>query len=69
MNKFCNFAVVKTSKNMIESGKYQTLRIERNSEFGLYLADEEGNEVLLPNRYVTSELQIGNTIEIFVYND
>ena len=54
---------------MIESGKYQTLRIERNSEFGLYLADEQGNEVLLPNRYVTSELQIGNTIEIFVYND
>jgi predicted RNA-binding protein (virulence factor B family) len=54
---------------MIESGKYQTLRIERNSEFGLYLADDEGNEVLLPNRYVTDELQIGSQIEIFVYHD
>jgi predicted RNA-binding protein (virulence factor B family) len=54
---------------MIESGKYQTLRIERNSEFGLYLADDEGNEVLLPNRYVTDELQVGSQIEIFVYHD
>ncbi len=54
---------------MIESGKYQTLRIERSSEFGLYLADDEGNEVLLPNRYVTDELQVGSQIEIFVYHD
>ena len=54
---------------MIESGKYQTLRIERNSEFGLYLADDEDNEVLLPNRYVTDELQVGSQIEIFVYHD
>ena len=54
---------------MIESGKFQTLTIERSSEFGLYLIDDEGNEVLLPNRYVTSDYKVGDQIEIFVYHD
>ena len=36
----------------MEIGKYNTLRIARRVDFGLYLADADGNEVLLPTRYV-----------------
>jgi len=54
---------------MIQIGEYHTLEILRESEQGLYLADEEGNEVLLPNRYVPEEYKIWEKIEVFVYLD
>lgn len=54
---------------MLTAGLYHTLRVERISDFGLYLVDAEGEEVLLPNRYVSKENQVGDLIEVFVYND
>ncbi|PWK19733.1 CvfB family protein [Xanthomarina spongicola] len=54
---------------MIKLGEYNTLEILRESEQGLYLADEEGNEVLLPNRYVPETFKIWEKIEVFVYLD
>ena len=54
---------------MIELGKYNTLEIVRDTDPGLYLADDEENEVLLPNRYVPEEFEIGDKIEVFVYLD
>ena len=50
-------------------GKRQTLKVNRISDFGLYLADEEGAEVLLPNRYVSLENAVGDEIDVFVYHD
>ena len=50
-------------------GEIQTLRVARVSEFGLYLADEEGNEVLLPNRYVSMTQKVDDEVEVFVYHD
>ena len=50
-------------------GEIQTLRVARVSEFGLYLADEEGNEVLLPNRYVSLTQKVDDEVEVFVYHD
>ena len=50
-------------------GEIQTLRVARVSEFGLYLADAEGNEVLLPNRYVSLTQKVDDEIEVFVYHD
>ncbi len=50
-------------------GHIQTLKVNRISDFGLYLADEEGQEVLLPNRYVSLTNAIGDEIEVFVYHD
>ena len=50
-------------------GEIQTLRVARVSEFGLYLADEEGNEVLLPNRYVSLTQKVNDEVEVFVYHD
>ena len=54
---------------MIQLGEYNTLEILRDTEPGLFLGDNEGNEVLLPNRYVPAQFNIGDQIEVFVYLD
>ncbi|QYJ67777.1 CvfB family protein [Flavobacterium litorale] len=53
---------------MIELGKYNTLKIARDTQVGLYLTD--GNEdILLPNKYVPREFEIGEELIVFVYLD
>lgn len=54
---------------MIYIGEYNSLEIIREAEQGLYLADAEGEEVLLPNRYVPKEFMIYDKLEVFVYLD
>jgi len=54
---------------MIALGKYNTLQIERSTSVGLFLVDGEGNEVLLPNKYVPETYEIDQKIEIFCYLD
>lgn len=54
---------------MINIGEYHNLEIIREAEQGIYLADSEGNEVLLPNRYVPKRFKIWDKIEVFVYLD
>lgn len=54
---------------MIHIGEYNTLTILREKEPGLFLCDEEDNEVLLPNRYVPKEFKIWDKLEVFVYLD
>ena len=54
---------------MINSGSLNTLTMARATENGLYLTDNEGNEVLLPNRYVPDSYDIGDAMEVFVYHD
>jgi predicted RNA-binding protein (virulence factor B family) len=54
---------------MLELGTYNTLTILRDTEPGLFLGDQEDNEVLLPNRYVPDNFEIGDSIEVFVYLD
>lgn len=50
-------------------GDFNDLIIGRLSKIGLFLRDDEGNEVLLPNRYVPETYEIGQAIRVFVYND
>lgn len=50
-------------------GNYNVLRINRAVDFGFYLIDEEGNEVLFPKRYITSDMKVNDDISVFVYND
>lgn len=50
-------------------GKYNKLKVSRPADFGVYLIDENGTEVLLPKRYVSEALQVGDELEVFVYND
>ncbi len=53
----------------MEIGKYNELRVNRELDFGVYLIDDEGNEVLLPKRYVTNRMPVGTRLRVFVYND
>ena len=50
-------------------GQYNTLRVNRFVDFGLYLVDDEGNEVLLPARYVDNQHVVGDEMNVFVYTD
>ncbi len=50
-------------------GHIQTLKVNRISDYGLYLIDEEQQEVLLPNRYVSLENNVGDETEVSVYHD
>lgn len=50
-------------------GEYNELRINRMVDFGAYLIDEDTHEVLLPKRYLTPEMKLGDAIKVFVYND
>lgn len=54
---------------MIRAANYHRLTIARKTDNGLYLTDGEGNEVLLPNRYVPETYEIGDPMEVFVYTD
>lgn len=54
---------------MIEIGKYNTLEILRLTTVGLFLGDEDGNDVLLPNKYCPEDFEIGDELEVFVYLD
>jgi predicted RNA-binding protein (virulence factor B family) len=53
----------------MEVGKYNSLQILRGTSVGMYLGDEEGNDVLLPHKYIPENAQIGETIEVFIYRD
>lgn len=59
---------------MIEIGKYNTLTILRDTKVGLFLGDPEKDpegvhDILLPNKYVPKEFEIGELLTVFVYLD
>lgn len=54
---------------MINIGQHNTLRVDRILDQGAYLEDQEGNSVLLPKRYVSSNLKIDDELTVFIYND
>ncbi len=59
---------------MIKLGDYNTLRIVKRVDFGLYLDGGDDGEILLPSRYVPDSLvaddsPIGKEIEVFIYLD
>lgn len=54
---------------MIEQGKQIELKIVKRATFGLFLGDESGEEVLLPNKYCSEKMKPGDQIKVFVYKD
>lgn len=54
---------------MIKLGDYNTLRIVKRVDFGLYLDGGEEGEILLPSRYVPEDAKIGDQLEVFIYLD
>ena len=53
---------------MLKIGRYNDLVVGKSVEFGLYLDYEEG-EILLPQKYVPEDINVGDTISVFVYTD
>ncbi|SET62923.1 CvfB family protein [[Clostridium] polysaccharolyticum] len=57
---------------MLQIGKIQTLEIAKETKFGLYLIDPDGNAkecVLLPKGETTPEMQVGETVSVYIYRD
>ncbi|WP_028911932.1 S1 RNA-binding domain-containing protein [Prevotella sp. MA2016] len=54
---------------MLTLGDYNTLKIVKSVDFGLYLDGGEEGEILLPQRYVTKDMHIGDEISVFIYLD
>ncbi len=53
----------------IELGVINSLKVNRVSEPGIYLICEDEEEVLLPNCYVTKEMEIDTMLDVFIYTD
>jgi len=54
---------------MLEQGKINRLKIIKRSTFGLYLGDDTGEEVLLPNKYCTENMKPEGEVQVFIYRD
>ena len=55
---------------MIQLGKYCTLKVVKELDFGMYLdGGEEYGEILLPTKYIPKGTKIGDEIEVFLYLD
>ncbi|HRO76588.1 MAG TPA: S1-like domain-containing RNA-binding protein [Crocinitomicaceae bacterium] len=50
-------------------GQYNKLTINRFAPPGAYLVNDEDDEILLPNKYVKEDFEIGDELEVFVYKD
>ncbi len=65
----------------IKLGQINTLKIERDTDYGFFLvpldskeeilsrSEDEEYEVLLPNAYITDEMELEDEIEVFIYRD
>jgi len=55
---------------MMIIGEYNKLKVSKKVEFGYYLEDEFGDEVLLPNSAAKEhEIKEGDKLEVFIYRD
>jgi len=52
----------------MELGKYNLLKIDRETKVGLFLTDGT-NDVLLPLKYIPKKYEIGEEITVFLYLD
>lgn len=53
----------------IELGKFNRLEVVKQVDFGMYLDGGEEGEILLPNRYVPDDCEIGDWLNVFLYLD
>lgn len=53
---------------MLKIGNYNTLKVVKEVDFGLYLESGKG-EILIPSKYVPQNTRIGDELEVFVYTD
>jgi len=58
-----------TKLSNAEIGKYNTLNVIAVTNNGVYLDGGDLGEILLPNRFVPKDCQVGNRLSIFIYAD
>lgn len=56
---------------MLKLGEKQTLIMVKQVDFGVYLAERQGDDtrVLLPKKQVPADLKLHDSIEVFLYKD
>lgn len=55
---------------MIALGEKQVLEVVKETDFGIYLSDADAQEkVLLPKKQVPQGVEVGDSIEVFIYRD
>lgn len=55
---------------MLNLGRYQELKIVREVDFGVYLAEDGAEQsVLLPRKEVPADAKTGDTLRVFLYKD
>jgi len=54
---------------VVNIGKYNTLKVLKEVDFGVYLDGESEGEILMPIRYVPKNCQIGDLVDVFLYLD
>lgn len=55
---------------MLNIGEINTLNILRRTSVGMYLSDDANEyEILLPNKYILPEFEVGETADVFIYKD
>lgn len=50
-------------------GEINSLKVSRDTPHGLFLVDDEGEDVLLPGQYLKGDEKVGDIIDVFIYND
>lgn len=53
----------------IELGKFNTLEVVKEVDFGMYLDGGDQGEILLPTRYVPEDCRVGDWLNVFLYLD
>ena len=53
----------------LELGLLNTLRVDRHTPHGIFLMAYDGNDVLLPQAYVTDDMVEDSLLEVFLYTD
>ena len=64
----CQLLLVYNAR-MANLGHYNTLTILRRTDVGLFVDGGELGDILLPRKYVTDSMQVGEHIEVFLYSD
>jgi len=54
---------------VVNIGKYNTLRVVKEVDFGVYLDGEDEGEILMPVRYVPKDCKVGDLVDVFLYLD
>src|SRR5688572_29035430 len=53
---------------MVKVGEYNTLKVLRQVDFGVYL-DDGAEGILLPKRFMPANVKPGDEVKVFIYHD